>query len=418
MTSLTGQKAPEKITFIVYYQGFLAVAAILLFSTKLDIYLERQGIGIPLYWLMAFILAAIPLFATIFKRLQYIPHSVLLWCGVYLALPLISILISSQIPNQQFLEDHFRTIFFLLLMLVIFSQYACILMWTKRAIFVTTIANVFMYIYEFFNPTAFYLEQHAPGRSSGFYHDANSAAWALIMGLILTIDLIKAKYRIFYALFICLGIATTFSRGGFVGLGLVILLFILTKVIPRYQIPLLFLSGLIAISILSTQLNNLSHLKTADGTKLFTEGTISRVEFLLNPLSHEDTSNDGRLKHVDEAWQKFARHPFIGNGLGSGGNSKYIAANGIAQRSHNIYLDLMVEYGFLGALIYPWLLLASVWKIQGEILKKQAIAFVVFLLIWGFFSHTLISSFNNLIFYAWLANLAQQSSLKHPSISC
>lgn len=409
MTSLTGQKTKEKITLIVYYQGLLAVSAILLFSTKLDIYLETQGVGIPLYWLMAFILAALPLFATIFKRLQYIPHSVLVWCGVYLALPLISILISSQVPDQQFLEDHFRTIFFFLLMLVIFSQYPCILMWTKRAIFVTTIANVFMYIYEFLNPTAFYLQQHAPGRSSGFYRDANSAAWALIMGMIFTIDLIKPKYRIFYALFICLGITTTFSRGGFVSLGLVISLFILTKVIPRYQISLLFLSGLIVIFILSTQLNNLSHLKTADGTNLFTKDSISRVEFLLDPLSHEETSNDGRLKHVDEAWKKFARSPFTGNGLGSGANTKYIAANGIAQRSHNIYLDLMVEYGFLGALIYPWLLLASVWKVQGELLKKQAIAFVVFLLIWGFFSHTVINSFSSLTIYAFMANLAHQS---------
>ena len=418
MTSLTRQETKEKITFMVYYQGFLAVAAILVFSTKLDVYLAKQGIGFPLYWMIAFILASIPLFATIFKRLQYIPHSILVWCGVYLALPLISILISSQVPNQQFLENHYRTIIFFLLMLVIFSQYACILMWAKRAIFVTTIANVLMYIYEFFNPTAFYLEQHARGRSSGFYHDANTAASALIIGMILTIDLIKPKYRIIYALFVCLGIATTFSRGAFVSLGLVILLFILTKVIPRYQIGLLFLSGWIAISILSTQLNDLSHLKTADGTNLFTEGTISRVEFLINPLSHEETSNDGRLKHVDEAWEKFVRRPFIGNGLGSGANTKFIAANGTPQRSHNIYLDLMVEYGFLGALIYPWLLLACVWKVQGELLKKQALAFVGFLLIWGFFSHTTISAFNNLIFYAWLANLAQQSRLEHPPINC
>ena len=411
MTSLTRQETKEKITFMVYYQGFLAVAAILVFSTKLDIYLERQGIGIPLYWMIAFILAAIPLFVTIFKRLEYIPHSVLVWCGVYLALPLISILISSQVPNQQFLENHFRDMIFFLLMLVIFSQYTCILKWTKLVILLVTSANVLMYVYEFFNPTAFYLEQHAPGRSSGFYHDANEASWALIAGMIFTIDLIKPKYRIFYALFICVGVTTTFSRGGFLGLGVVILLFILTKVIPRYQIPLLFLSGFMITSILSTQLNNLSHLKTADGTNLFTEDSISRVEFLLNPLSQEDNSKDGRLSHVNEAWEKFVRHPFLGNGLGSGENSSHISAAGTAQRSHNIYLDLMVEYGFLGALIYPWLLLAIVWKVQGE-LKKQAIAFVCFLLIWGFFSHTIISSFNNLISYAWLANITQQNRLK------
>ena len=411
MTSLTKQKTQPKNTFIVYYQGFLAVAAILLFFTRLDQYLERQGIGMPLYWMIAFILASIPLFATIFKRLQFIPHSVLVWCGIYLALPLISILISSKIPEQQFLENHFRTIIFFLLMLLIFSQYTCILRWAKLVILLLTISNIFMYVYEFFNPLTFYLEQHAPGRSSGFYHDANDAAWAIIAGMIFTIDLIKPKYRLFYALFILLGIAPTFSRGGFVSWVLVILLFILTKIIPRYQIPLLFLSGFIVISILSTQLNNLSYLKTADGTNLFTEDSISRVEFLLNPLSHERSSKDSRLKHVDEAWEKFDRHPFLGNGLGSGENARHISARGTSQRSHNIYLDLMVEYGFLGALIYPWLLLASVWKVQGK-LKKQAITFVGFLLIWGFFSHTIIASFNSLTSYALMANLAQQSRLE------
>ncbi len=418
MISSTGPKTQEKITFIVYYQGFLAVSAILLFSTKLDIYLQKQGIGMPLYWMIAFILASVPLFGTIFKRLQYVSHSVLVWCGVYLALPLISILISPNVPEQQLLENHYRTIIFFLLMLVIFSQHACILMWARKAIFGITVANVLMFIYEFFNPTAFYLEQDATGRSSGFYHDANTASSAIIAGMILTIDFVKPKYRIIYVLFICLGVAPTFSRGGFASLGLIILLFILTKVIPRYQVPLVFLSGLITVFILSNQVNNLTYLKTADGTDLFTKGTISRVEFLLDPLGHEESKSDGRLSHVDEAWKKFARSPFLGNGLGSGTTANYTSTEGNAQRSHNIYLDLMVEYGFLGALMFPWLLLACVWKVEGELLKKQAIAFVVFFLIWGFFSHTIIKAFDYLVFYALVANLAQQSSLERPPINC
>lgn len=416
MTSLTGKTTQKRIPFIVYYQGFLSISAILVFFTRLDIYVQNKGFGIPLYWMIAFVLASIPLLNNIFKRLQYIPHSILIWCAVYLALPLISILISSQIPDQQLLEDHFRSIIFFLLMLVIFSQHSCITIWGKKAVLITTIANTLMYIYEFFNPTTFYLEQDAAGRSSGFYHDSNSAAWAIITGMILTIDLIKPKYRIFYALFIFLGITTTFSRGGFAGWGLVILLFILTKVIPRYQIPLLLLSGLVTISILSTQLNNLSHLKTADGTELFNEDSISRVEFLLNPLGHEDTSEDGRLSHVDDAWKKFAKSPFIGGGLGSGANENYLNSEGNPQRSHNIYLDQMVEYGFLGALLYPWLLVGCIWKVQGKLLRKQVIVLLLFLLIWGFFSHTVINSFSNLVFYAWLANFAQQSRLKHSLI--
>lgn len=411
MNSLTKPISHEKTNLILYYQGFLSVAAIFVFYTKLDIYLERQGIGIPLYWVLGFIVASVPLFSTIFTRLQYIPHSVLIWGGVYLALPLTSILIFSHIPDQQFLEDHCRSMIFLLLMLVIFSQYSCILRWSKRAILLVTITNVFMYIYEFFNPIAFYLEQHGPGRASGFYHDSNEAAWALITGMIFTIDLVKPKYRIFYALFIFLGIAPTFSRGGFICFGLVILLFILTKIIPQYQALLLFFSGFMIIYILVNQFHNLSYLKTSDGTDLFTEDTISRVEFLLDPMGHNRSLNDSRLSHVDQAWKKFVSSPFIGNGLGSGQNDRYTSALGTAQRSHNIYIDLMVEYGFLGALIYPCLLFTFVWNVQAKY-KKQLVIFVCFLLAWGFFSHSIISGFCNLISYAWVSNLAQQSRLK------
>ena len=76
----------------------------------------------------------------------------------------------------------------------------------------------------------------------------------------------------------------------------------------------------------------------------------------------------------------------------------------------------MVEYGFLGALIFPSLLLACVWKNQGEF-KKQAIAFVVFLLSQGFFSHTLVSEFCSLIVYAIMANLVEHSRLESPQLN-
>ncbi|MGL4883773.1 MAG: O-antigen ligase family protein, partial [Waterburya sp.] len=272
-------------------------------------------------------------------------------------------------------------------------------------------ANVLMFIYEFLNPLAFYLIQDAPGRSSGFYTDANMAGSAVILGMILSIDLIKPKYRLFFALFVFIGIATTFSRGAMVGWVLVILIFIVNRVIPRYQISILFLSIFMFITILSSQLNNLAHIKTADGTELLNEGTMERLDFFINPFGgQEDESTDGRMHHVEEAWTKFNKHPFVGNGLGSGGSQTYRDSLGNPQRSHNIYLDQIVEYGFLGVLIYPLLLLACVWKAQGEH-TKYTIPFVAFLLLWGIFSHTTMSSSYLLIHYAIMANLTQQNRL-------
>ncbi|MEL6441233.1 MAG: O-antigen ligase family protein [Cyanobacteria bacterium J06621_8] len=398
----------DKNNLIVYYQGFIAVAAVLVFFTKIDQYLQGRGIGMPLLWMIAFTLASIPLFVNAINNLQWIPKPVLVWSALYLAISLASIVFLTQLPELQLLEDIVRSIMFLLLMLVIFSQHPLALKWAKLTILLVTIANILMYVYEFFNPLAFYIEQHAAGRASGFYHNSNMAGNTVILGMILSIDLVKPKYRSFYALFSFLGVVATFSRSAIIGCFIVTLLFMVIKVIPRYQVPLFFLSGFMIISILATQSNSFLYLKNDDGVNLFTEDSLARVEFLYDPLSQADSSKDSRLKHADKAWEKFARHPFLGNGLGSGQNSRMIGSLGTAQRSHNIYLDLMVEYGFLGALLYPGLVFASVWKVQGE-LKKQAIVLVVFFLIWGFFSHTVLSATNVLLSYAFMANLAQQN---------
>lgn len=400
----------NKHSFIVYYQGFIAVAAVLVFFTKSSVYLERQGIGMPLLWLIAFLFASLPLCYNLLERLHFIPTSMIIWTLAYLALPFISILLSPLDLELQLLEDHIRSVIFLLLMLLLFSQHPQVLTWVKLAIISITVIAVFMYIYEFFNPTFFYLEQHAPGRSSGFYHDGNESAAALIIGMIFTIDYIKPKYRLLYALFILLGIAPTFSRGGMLCWLAVIIFFIIVKIIPRQQLPLLFLSIFATATIVSSQLNNLVYLTTDDGESLFNEGTLARVEFLIDPLGQQDSSSSSRLSYVDESWLKFANKPFLGNGIGSGANPEYISARGTAQRSHNVYLDKMVEYGFLGALIYPLGLIACVWKAEGE-LKKYAWSFVLFCLVYGIFTHISLSAFFLLLSYAIMANMTMQSRL-------
>jgi O-antigen ligase len=410
MTTINQQKFTTKITWIDYYQGFLAVAAVVVFFSKLDVYLHTLGIGLPLLWLIGFLFAAIPLLFSISERLKYIPMPVVVWVVGYLAVPLISILILPHVPDLQLFEDIVRTMVFLLLMLVIFSQHPLTLIWVKKAILLVTIANILMFIYEFLNPLAFYQIQVSPGRSSGFYTDSNSAGSAIILGIILSIDLIKPKYRLLFALVSFIGIAATFSRGAIVGWILIILIFMKNKVIPRYQISLLFLSFFMVITILSSQLSNLANMKTADGTELFNEDSLERVEFLLNPFGQKDDSSASRKGHVEEALDKFNQSPFIGNGLGSGASETFRDPEGLPQRSHNIYLDQAVEYGFLGAFIYPLLLLACVWNAQGEH-KKYTLPFIAFLLLWGIFSHTTMESFYLLTSYAIMANFTQQSRL-------
>jgi len=411
MTSLIEHKNQSTTSFIIYYQGFLAVAAIILFFTRIDVYLQDHTSLIPLYWLMGFLLASLPLLPFLFKKFDGISKNILVWAGAYIALISISILIQANFSDLQFLEDQFRTIIFLFLMLTIFSYHPLITKWVKLTILSLTFLNVSMFIYEFFNPWAFHEVQRASGRSSGFYDDSNTAGIAIILGMIFTVDMIKPKYRLFYALFVFLGVASTFSRGSIAGWILVVGLFILTKVVPRYQMVFVLLFSMITISILSTQLNSLKYITNADGEALFKEDTLARVEFLINPFEQKDGSQASRFSHIEDAWKKFESSPFFGNGLGAGQNTAQITQTGKAQRSHNIYLDLMVEYGFLGALVFPSLLLACVWEAKGQF-RKQGIVFVLFLMSQGFFSHTLLSEFCSLIFYAIMSNLTKHSHLE------
>ena len=416
MINLTQEKNKPQTTFIVYYQGFLAVAAIIIFFTRLDVYLQNHTPMIPLYWMIFFLVASLPIFVSLRGRLNCISTSTVIWCGAYIAISCMSILIHPKAPELQYLENQYRTIIFLLMMLGILAYHPLVTKWVKLTLLSLTFVNVSMYVYEFFNPAAFYLEQRSPGRSSGFYDDSNTASIALILGMIFTIDMVKPKYRLFYALFIFLGIAFTFSRGSTVGWFVVVVLFIVKKVIPRYQLPLLSLFFMIIISILSTQLGNLQYLKTADGTALFQKDTLARVEFLINPFGQKDDSQASRLSFVNDSWKKFEQSPFTGNGLASGQNSSTVSQTGKAERSHNIYLDLMVEYGFLGAIIFPSLILACVWKVKGKFTKQSA-AFALFLLSQGLFSHTLMSEFCSLIAYPIMANLTQHSILESQKLS-
>ena len=394
--------------FLVYYQGALAVGAVAIFFTKLDIFLEQQGFGIPLYWFMAFFLASIPLWPSVLSRLKYIPPLIFVWFGLYLAMSSVSILVLPTMPSIQLLENQIRSIIFLLLMLLLFSKYTLVQTWTKVAILVVSLMNVFNHIYEFINPLAFGA-LHAEGRPGGFYIDSNEAGCALIMGMIFAIDLIKPKYRLFFALVIGLGVVLSFSRGAMLGWLITVLFFLFTKVIPRYQISYLAISLAVIIFLITTQTKNLTYLQTADGKPLFNKSTLGRIEFLADPLSEkQDTS---RLLLLEDAWHSFAEQPFFGKGLGGAGHSRYTSNAGTAQQPHNTYLKFMIEYGFLGFILYPFLIFATTWNGQGKV-KKYSFAFALFLLIWGIFSHTTVSSFFILLAIAFMACLTRSSQLK------
>jgi O-antigen ligase len=413
----------EYINGLVCYQIFLALGTIFIFFTELGEYLYNIKLGLaPVIYFYGFIVIALPLYFSIPSRIKYLPYSIVIWCYIYLAIGCLTIvLVGVDLHNESQIEPlryRIREVLFLLLMLVIFSKYSIVQLWTKRAILLVTFMNIFINFYQLFNPSAFPVKDegsllYGSQRVFGFYGDSNSAGFALILCIILSVDLIKPKYRFPFVLLGGIGILPTFSRGAMICWFLTVIILFITKIIPRYQIPYISFSLITIFIILQLQLSNLSSLERPDGSPLLSQNMQDRIAWIVDPFSSksQNIDNNSRGFLIQQSWQKFAEKPFLGNGLDS---TQTQLSVGLSQNTHNMYLKFMVEHGFLGIFIYPMLVLAAIWKARGET-KKIGLVFATNLLIWGFFSHMIIRDFSILVAFGLMGCMAKQSQLEQPS---
>ena len=413
---------PNKL--LLYYQCLLAVGAIAIFFTKLDVYLEQRGFVSlpPVHWIALFFVASFPILLSIKSIINYFPRPILTWSAFYLAISCFSVLVALPsvpgIPVETTIQD-FETrilvIFSLLLMTVIFTtSNSWVILWTRRAILAATLINIFNNIYEFFHPLSFGFIQKIAGRSAGFYLNANESAMALVIGMIFSISLINKNYRLLFSLLVLIGIIFTFSRGGLLGWLLALIMLIQTRIIPRKQIITGFIGVILVFSFLSSQVNNLTYIKRADGSDFLNEDTLTRIEWIKNPASSSEIDGNSRYKIALEAWNKFVNSPIIGSGLSSSRdiNSSIETPNrgGFGERPHNIHLVNLVEHGFLGIFIFPTLLIAIIFKGKGEI-KTIGIVFASYYMLAGALSHTILYDNYSLLSLALMASMTRQSYL-------
>jgi O-antigen ligase len=397
------------------YQFFLAILAVLTFFTKLDSFLEKIGIAPPpLFFIAAFTAASIPLFFSVFTRWEYFPPSIIIWSIIYYTISSLSILAFQTSPSiSDALEKRVLYIFFLLLMTLFFSKYEIIQLWARKIILVVGFINIGLFIYEFYNPGGLGV-QDAVGRSAGFYGDPNDGGAALILSMIFGVELLNPKWRFTFILLTGLGVFLTFSRGAMLILFISIVIFLALKIIPKKQLLISILATAVILQLFAAQAALFGNVYSL----LSDNDSASRI--LSADNSPTSLAQDGRVALAEEALNKFARSPFIGNGIESSRSDteKADSANldsftGGAQRQkpHNTYLMLLVEHGFLGFFIYPLLILGAMWNAQGKA-KKMGIVFAIFFLIRGTFSHTMLEDRFFLISIALMACISRQSQLE------
>jgi len=256
-------------------------------------------------------------------------------------------------------------------------------------------------IYEFFVPMTFSLVQ---GRSAGLFVNSNLSGEALVLGMILSVTVLPLLWRGPFLLLTGIGIFVTFSRAGIVAWSIAVCgLFFFTKVVRAKDLVWTFLLSLFVVGIvLLPKLDAI--LATMDRAGVINKNTEERLEWLTNPSGVSDDSSWSRMYVAQQAWRKFADHPWIGSGTGTMYESFDIAP-------HNQYLSYMVDHGVVGATIVPLLILALIWGARGEA-RRVGLVFGTTILWLCFFTHNILSFGHSLVLFALLAAMASTEPLR------
>ncbi len=413
--------------FLVYYQRALAIGAVVVFFTKLDVYLGLRGLLpiSPLLWIILFIMASFPLLLLVPSKLRSFPPNLIAWSLFYIGVSCFGLMVAlPSVPGVpiettvQDLETRILATFSLCLMAYILStKDKLIYEYIQKSILVVTLINVFNSVLEFFQPEIFGLADKIPGRSAAFYVNANELAIALIIGMILSISIVPRKHRFLFALVVFIGNLFTFSRGGF--LGWIIVTFALTrfKIIPRKQIVTWIIGISLGLLILVTQLGTISSALGGVNSSLLTDDTLSRISWISKGGNTIDPDGGSRFKIAVEALHKFANSPIIGHGISSSRETTGhpLDTNNIdrsGEQPHNIHLVNSVEHGFLGMIIFPSLLLASISRGRGEV-KQIGIVFVLYFLVAGFLTHTILYDNYSLFSIAFMFSFSKVANLQN-----
>ena len=391
----------KKNNLFPYYQVVVAIGTIAFFFTNLDIYLAGFGF-IPPSTIFIGLLFIFSLPLIIAYSREAISFPLVLWCTFFLLISLIClpILSATEVQWEEF-RKRGLAVFFLLMTTVIFSKHTIVQNCARKAIFVAVIIAIINNFYEFLNPFAFTINEGTgllnSGRPAGFYINPNDSGAALVLGMILSIGIVNAKYRWAFVILVGIGVFLTFSRGAILELLLVTLIFVATKTLNSSNIILLIIIIFIGLNLIG----NINLLDILPWDKL--NGTVQlRLENFLSGDAGDDNDRYGLAK---AAWDLFTQNPLFGYGIG------YTLEWEESQSTHNTYLYYMVDHGILGALILPTLVLAITWQTRGET-RNVALAFSAFILVWGVFSHNIMGQRHMLISFALMAAMKELNKIE------
>lgn len=364
---------------IAGYREVLAVVAVAVFFTNVSNYTERFGV-IPLAWIGLYAGMCVPVVIHGLFTSRVPIRPLVWWGGGYL---LISLVWFYRSPQDAFAYEEVQmrvlAVVFLVLSLIVFGD-ASAQRAGRVAIAFATMLAVGLNLYELLNPQTF---STVVGRAAGLYGNANQSAAALVLGLILGYAVVPGWLRTPFVAATAIGILPTFSRSGILAWLLVVAFFTLRAGLSLAQLRRVVALAALVVGILVSPLwGNIEQ-------ELYERGTLNlnvleRLAFFGGGEA-TDASTDERKAIAGKAWELVGEEPFRGHGTGAA-----LRIEGFEVGTHNMYLAMMVDHGFLvGIAVIPLLLLATMWGANRRTLDLT-IPFAAFIAMWCLFSHNVL----------------------------
>jgi len=309
------------------------------------------------YWyLMLLGVAALFLLLTPAEALSNLPKPIFVWLLLFLLTIVFSYAFSSQsevAKNIAILLVKSLSVFISMFILITNQR---LLKVGFASLFLVLLISVGSNILEFFDESIEW--SYIPGRSAGWYYDANLSARNIVMSLLFASLIIPKKLLWPTILVAAIGVILTFSRGGWLMLFMAIVgISLLRTAKPGKKISLLdikpssFLAmvfgGIIASLLLALFISGEAYelVKDTPFEEYLREDTIGRLSG-----DFDDNSSNERMNVLMTAMEMGVKNPLTGAGLARTHEWHHNVA------AHNDYATLFAERGILGVASYLFLL--------------------------------------------------------------
>jgi O-antigen ligase len=350
----------------------------------------------PLHWIVLLAGATLLLLARPAVVIREVPMLYPVALAAYLALCLAAYILQGG-GDSIVLRQRLLGVLVAILTYLCFALSPRALEAARRAMVWVVLASVAINVYDITHPLTLIpanSELATLGRAAGLFMNPNQSGAALVLGLTITLGVVTQRWRVAYAIVVSLGVVLTLSRGALLGLLLVFgALLVEGRTLRREQVARI--AALATVAGYAFWLTFAAELQSR--FNIDPALVRDRILWILDPSGRADFSQAERAMLAERGWLQFVSSPFFGNGVGS------TELWELRSSTHNLYIMLASDFGLVGWLVLPALLLAAVRRNLATLPGGIAAAF---LLLWGLVSHNVLGEYYILIAMSLMASIS------------